>query len=806
MISKLPRWLTTTSNYSVILFCLLFPVFYIPFTYDIFELSKSVLIVVFSLWFLILLGINSLLKKSFLVASSYLALPAVLLVIGYLISGVFSYSTTYTMWGVYGFLGNSLPVIMASILLVISVPSLIDDKYTVKKAFNALSLSMFIVVLTSAVALFKVIPPFRPFLFLSSLNSNLAGSFLYLQYFLPISAFVFTFNLLNVRRKALEVTYFVALLVTLLFSAVVLNAYFLVFTLVACAIPFLVSFKNLKEFKNKAYMGIVSVVLFVIVGLIFKIPSVTTSVGFINIIPATSSVSFSDSWSVTSRAFAQRPVFGYGPSTFLTVFAFYKPQALNNTIYWDTLFVKPFSFYMLLLSEVGLVGVAAFGFMLYKLVLSLFKNSKLKDDANFTGYAFNLKFLALFILFLLLTTSGNVVILGLLFIVLALSVSFEKFVPGSGVEEMKVSITGELSKKDTSSLISVVDKVFSIYKIYIVVLLVVLFFGLNFVYRVVAADALFLSYFKPATNLLELRDNYARAASVNPRNDFYQKSVINVDRSIVKAIGDSISKKTDLTEEQKKAAVDDISKVIKDAATRAEFITSDLGLSTNPQNWESKGLVYQSVLGVANNSDINALRAYNEALARNPLNPRLVASVGNVYYFQKKYQEAATAFYRAVQLKPNFAVARYNLAKSLEELKQYDNALTVAKSVLSIVDKDSSDYQLAEEYVTKLEGLVAQNKGESTTDEINLDQVPSTSETPNTDQKITEPGKPIEPAGVNTTQSVPTNSSALPNQEPVTTPGGGFVESPVPSATPVVTVTPTAAVSPVVRPTPTPSN
>lgn len=805
MISKLPRWLTITSNYSVILFCLLFPVFYLPFTYDLFELSKSVLIVIFSLWFLVLLGVNSILKKSFLVASSYLALPAVLLVISYLISAVFSYSTTYSMWGVYGFLGNSLPVILATTLLVISIPSLVTDKYTVKKALMALSISMFVVVLTSAVALFKFVPAFRPLLFLSSLNSNLAGSFLYLQYFLPISAFVFTFNLINVRRKPLEVFYFVALVTTLVLTGLTVNVYFLVFTLIALLIPFFVGFKNLKDSKNKMYMVLSAVALFVVVGVVFKIPSVTANATFISNVPATSAVSLSDSWSVTSRAFAQRPLFGYGPSTFLSIFAFYKPQAINSTIYWDTLFVKPFSFYMLLLAEVGLVGVTAFGFMLYKLILSFVKNLKLKDDANYNEYASNLKLLALFILFLLLTTSGNVVIVGLLFIVLSLAVSFEKFVHGSGVEEMKVSITGELAKKDTSSLISVVDKVFSIYKIYLVILVLVLFFGINFVYRVVLADTYFLSYFKPATNLLELRDNYARAASVNPRNDFYQKSVINVDRSIVKAISDSVTKQTDLTDAQKKAAIDDISKVVKDAATRAEFITSDLGLSTNPQNWEAKGLVYQSVLGVANNSDINALRAYNEALSRNPLNPRIVASVGNVYYFQKKYQEAATAFYRAVQLKPNYAVARYNLAKSLEELKQYDNALTVAKSVLNIVQKDSEDYKLAEEYVNKLQGLADQNKNQSEDNKINIDQVPEATKADQTNQKITEPGEPIEPASVNPTPGV-SNTNALPNQQPVTTPGGGFVESPAPTATPVVTVTPVVSPTSAVRPTPTPGN
>lgn len=802
MLNKLPYRLTQISDYSVVFFVTLFPIYFLPFTYDLFELNKSTFIVAFSIWFLLLIGVKSLVNKSLIITTSYLLLPIALILLSYLLAGVFSYSTSYSLWGIYGFLGNTLPVLLATSILVISIPTLVSNQYVVKKAIIGLSVSFFIVVLTSFIAYFSFIPASRSLLFLSNININFAGGFVYLRYFLGITAFVFCLGLLNVRRKALEYFYFVALVLTLSLASLVLNIYFLLFVLVCAVLPFL-AVKNLKVSKQKLYLSVFSLVLFVLLSVTCKIPAVEKGLSLSTRVPVSSGINFTDSWVVTSRAFAQKPIFGYGPSTFLTVFSFYKPQSVNSTIFWDTLFVKPFSFYMLVLVELGILGILSLSFLLYKLVRNLFNVYK-NVDTYYTNYIVGLKLLVMLMFLMFLTTSGNAFLMGLLFILLSLVVSLEKFVQDSKVEEMTVSLMGEVSKKDsTSILISGVNKVFSVYKVYIIVILVVVGLAANFVYKVVAADIQFLSFSNPPKDLLQARDNYAKAASINPRNDFYQKSIIQLDRTIVQTLINNAEKQEKLLDEQKKAILKDITTVLKDAVARADFITADNGLNTNPQNWETKGLVFQTALGLANNADVNALRAYNEAFARNPLNPRIAASIGNVYFYQKKYQEAANAFYRAVQLKPDYAVARYNLAKSLEQLKQYDNALTVAKTLLTIVKPDSEDYKMATDYIKVLEELKATSgEAPATTEKIDLDTAPTEGSSEN-QPELSEPGEPIEPAGSEVAPQTPVANPTpnvtdpLPNQSPTQPGGRGFVETPGG----VVTPTPTPVVTPSVSPT-----
>ena len=73
--------------------------------------------------------------------------------------------------------------------------------------------------------------------------------------------------------------------------------------------------------------------------------------------------------------------------------------------------------------------------------------------------------------------------------------------------------------------------------------------------------------------------------------------------------------------------------------------------------------------------------------------------LGSLYYILGQYQDSTNLFQQAVTLKPDWANARYNLAWSLYQQKDYQAAATQMQTVLSLLDKDknSQDYKKAKD-------------------------------------------------------------------------------------------------------------
>ncbi|PIS14463.1 hypothetical protein COT64_02510, partial [Candidatus Shapirobacteria bacterium CG09_land_8_20_14_0_10_39_12] len=66
---------------------------------------------------------------------------------------------------------------------------------------------------------------------------------------------------------------------------------------------------------------------------------------------------------------------------------------------------------------------------------------------------------------------------------------------------------------------------------------------------------------------------------------------------------------------------------------------------------------------------------------------------GGVYYSLKNFNQAATYFLQATNLKPDHANAHYNLANALRELGAFADAKTEYETTQTLVKADSADYQ-----------------------------------------------------------------------------------------------------------------
>jgi|GEM_PF-6566755 len=782
--------LKSITKYSLALYFLLLPLYFLPFTFDILEMNKTIFIMVFALFWLVILALINFTKKSLNLTSSYLFVPTIALLLVYLASAVFSISTSYTLWGFYGFLSNSLPAIILLLLLPIIISSIVDSKSQLTLVVPSIVTGLFAVVLFSFVSYFQLLPQSGLMLFLSNISINTAGGYVVLKYVVVLAALMSAVGFITAGKNLImQVYYTVVMLFSLVLAILALPLSYIVLALIAVLVPFVI-YKN--SVGKEQYITLGAALLIVVAVLLFNfIPSLKSSAGLNKPVPNEVSLSFNDSWFVSNRVVGQRPLFGSGPSTFVYNYTVNKPANINGTDLWDTLFVKPSSFYLLVLAEAGILGFAALIFYLVRLVLGALRTIRTSFktlDPVLVGLYIAL---AMFMLFFF-TTPGNAFVLGMFFGLVGLVLSYQKVLGLLDVGEVSINLSGVFTGRHTSTLLSTDKKAKSVPYLHFVfaflVLLVVGFYT-YFIGKVFVSDIVFAGYFNKPQTLLDLRSNYQKAASINPRNDFYQRSIIDVNQRIATVLLNP-EKPKDLSKDDVSQTLQDVQTLLDESARRATFITSGTDLGLNVKNWEAKGLLFQSRIGLVNDAAVNALQAYNVAASLNPNNPRIIASIGSVYYVNKNYQAAAQAFERAVLLKSDYAAARYNLAKTYEQLKQYSKALAVARTVLALLPQDSPDKKDIEDYIKTIEP-----KAKEEQDAIAKQQKLKLNENgkPTEQPAITEPGKPLQPAsksGQQTPKQViptptavptdtpsPTENPTAPGQDLNTKPGSGFIEN-----------------------------
>ena len=394
----------------------------------------------------------------------------------------------------------------------------------------------------------------------------------------------------------------------------------------------------------------------------------------------------------------------------------------------------------------------------------------------------------LFLVFFMFS-SGNVFVLGSFFIFLGLLQGLEKL--NNTEKARNKGFTFILG--DSSSPTEVSSLTFGGYTLLNPSKLCVLVTGITFVltsifvYRVFVADLVFRSFFNTPKDLLTLRNSYINASKINPKNDFYQRSIIEVDKEIIKALASDIN---DLSQDEKDKRLISIKSLLQEASLRSRYITSDTDLGVNSMNWESRGLLFQSLIGVVDQADMTSLQSYlMTANNLDPLNPRILATIGTVYFNTKNYQQAANFFQRAIFLKNDYAAARYNLAKTLEKLERYSEAYGLALTVLDILPSESKDYEIAKNYTDLLRDLIPkENNIES--NKISLDN----SSEGESQSALTEPNEPLEQSAVRQNSTLPLSTGLeeyeLP-QEPDDLILGDGDEIPNPSISPSPSSSPT---------------
>lgn len=464
------------------------------------------------------------------------------------------------------------------------------------------------------------------------------------------------------------------------------------------AIVFFVSNNNYNKIKRFA------IPLFSLVALVALV-SFNTTVGvravnklFKKSLETPVRLDLATSWSVALETLKQYPLQGIGPGLYLNAFNRFRPLFFNDSEHWNVRFNRSVNLPFDILTTTGLLGLAAFGYLVYKF-LELFKfltfgnlpiealaktDWKLQapDQKKFgVRQVGNYIVLAIALLFLITSFffSLSYPLLWLMFLLFAelkanSSPSTPSLEPSTELSRMSKLETPlganqlpATSYQPASSSLAAVATVFSIF-------LVIL--GSYLLFNGYRAEYFFQKSLTAASQNLGTQTYQLQQEAIryHPLNDNYRRTFSRINL----ALANSLSTKKDLSDEERQQ----IQGLISQAISEAKLVTEQL----NPQNslnWELRGQTYQSLIGVAQNADIWAIHAFQQAIFLEPFNPRLRLDLGGLYLSRNDPKNAAEIFKIAVQVKPGLANAHYNLAVAFKT----NNELSLAKQQMEITKR-----------------------------------------------------------------------------------------------------------------------
>jgi len=358
---------------------------------------------------------------------------------------------------------------------------------------------------------------------------------------------------------------------------------------------------------------------------------------------------YSTSWAIAVETFKNWRLFllGVGPTSFPDAFSQFRPAAYNLGNLWAIRFSFSGNYYFHLLTTVGILGLGAFLWLVWKII---------KISSKFLIPIF-------LILVIFLFLPANFLLLFVFYVFLALLMTGQQN-------------TGEYSEnsKTTPWVILAVVTMAILGNFYL--------FG-----RAYAADV----YFRRSLNALAQNDgtgtynNQVKAVALNPFNDLYRLAYSQTNL----ALAYSLAERANISDQDRQSITVLVQQAIREAKAAVNLNQNKV------VNWENLANIYRQLINFAQGADEWAITALSQAIKLDPVNPNLKLNLGGLYYALKNYDEAIRFFQQAVDIKPNFANGYYNLSAAYREKGDWQKAHEAMQITLSLVPTTSEDYNKA---------------------------------------------------------------------------------------------------------------
>jgi hypothetical protein len=410
------------------------------------------------------------------------------------------------------------------------------------------------------------------------------------------------------------------------------------------------------------------------------------------------------SWSIamSSMTNLKNVLVGMGPNNYVKAFNLFKPQWMNNTPIWNIQFSQGASLPMTLIVTLGIFGLLAWLLLAFALV----KQSK--KISNATKPIHSMLIATLLLQFFL---PVNVVMLTFQAILIVFWIASER----DRFHSYSLNIGGLFSK------VKVLKTKTKLISRGVIGLITIFAIGLLYLTLQASYSSFLMFRSSKAATENDYISSYSlqqEAIKLNPYLDSSRRkySITNI------VIAAAISQKTDLTNDDKERFATLVQQSIRESKAAIFLDGNDV------TNWQTLAQVYQTLIGVADNSEEWTIRSYTDAIRLAPSNPQLRVTLGGVFYNAREYEEALRFFDQAASLKPDYANAYYNAANTFKVLKEFDEAKVAYQKTLILLQPDSDDYLRAADELQVLEELAKAEIEKQATGET--DSIPAEGVTP----------------------------------------------------------------------------
>jgi tetratricopeptide (TPR) repeat protein len=476
------------------------------------------------------------------------------------------------------------------------------------------------------------------------------------------------------------------------------------------------------------------------------------------------------SWSISIDTLKspKTALIGFGPEGFANAYNLHKPNWMNGSKVWNVQFNQASNTPFMLLVTTGLLGLS--GWLL--LVITVLRQTK---HVTKRGKAVHHMLLASFVLQLFVPVTIVVTAIQALLLMAWISLESGRF---SHIEIYGLTIRNIKSKLVAHPVTNNHKVVTYVFTALMVLSIGALTYGVG---RAYAAHFYTVRSVAAAqrNDAITVYNTQQKAVALNPYLDETRRRYATTNLVVANAL----AQKTDRTEQENQQFAQLVQQSIREA--RAATLLDPL--DTN--NWTNLAQIYRSLVGVADSADQWAVDSYVSAIQTNPQNPILRVEIGGIFFRAADYNRAGQFFQQAIDLKPDYANAYYNLANAYKETGQLENAKITYQATLQLVQADSEDYFRATEELAAVEDLLKQQEATGQTSESLPPATEEQEEQPaaipdTTSVQLESPldtiGQPSAPIDLENVQADGLNTSQQPTQVQ-TQPAASASPSPTPA-------------------------
>ena len=675
----------------------LFPLWFLPFTQDILNVQKQVLLIILVLVSLIAWCAKTINEGEFSVYTSW-----VHWLVGALV-GAGALSTFFSLWRYGSFWGwplnpsESFLTLLFFVLVYFLVSQTIKTREEFIKLFLLFATSMTVAGVFIVLQLYHVF--IIPFSFARNGGFNTIGSVnlatLTMAVLVPL-LLAFGFGAHTKRLRTICWS-----LAAVLFAILLLMNFSRAWIALAAGLCVVLAlgFMNVKRGVNFRWISLpMALLVIALFFLIFHFSLPFAPPPAVEILP-----SFNAELGILKSVFAKSFLFGTGPATFAFDYAQYHGVSLNQTLFWGTRFASGTSEIIDWFITYGLLGgfalVALLGTAVFFALRLLIRPREDNPLPWMMGLGLTASFIAVIVAQILYYSNFT-----LSFLFWLLLAGLARF---TAAPEKKISLAPSSWKSVVSS--------FAFLAILIGSVGLVFMQGQKYV-----AD---LSYVQGATLISrgEQEKGVAKilsAAALNPGGDLYWRNLSQVYLSQLNQI---IGNKT-LTTEQKQQQSQAVIANTAAAANQAIIVNP-----ANVENWNVRGFIYRNLIGFPGADDL-AIDSYSRASALEPASPFSLTELARAYLAQAqnlgqqkdttgKRQEALDKaldnLNAAITLKNDYAPAHYLIAVLYDLQGKSDQAIAKLEETKKIAPQDIGlAFQLGVIYYQKNQIAKAQQEFE----------------------------------------------------------------------------------------------